>query len=156
MTGLRPWASLTSAAALNHADSCSVVMSDTALAVGDGVQFCTSFWVSSTCSHSPMSHGSPSHSVAPSPPSVLLSHPFPLSTGSSLSCSFTVFEFVVVVVVVVGAGAGAAVSDPIGFEFGVDVSACGGRASVGTGADVGVGVGMGVSDSKMVIGLVVI
>ena len=50
------------------------------------------------------------------------------------------FEFVVVVVVVVGGGAGdvAAVSDPIGFEFGVDVSAGGGRAGVGIGVCTGV------------------
>jgi hypothetical protein len=123
-----------SAAPSNRAGSRSVVVSDMARAVGDGVQFRTSFWVSSTRSHSPMSCVSPSRSVAPSPPSILLSCPLSLSTGSSLSCSFAVFEFVVVVVVVVGgAGDVVAVSDLIRFKFGVDVSAGGGRAGVGIG-----------------------
>jgi hypothetical protein len=99
-TGLRHRASSTSAALSNRAGSCSVVASDTVQVVGGGVRFRTSLWVSSTCSHSPVSRNSTSRSVTPSPLSVLPSRPFSLSTpGSSLSCcSFAVFEFVVVVV----------------------------------------------------------
>jgi hypothetical protein len=74
-----------------------------------------------------------------------------------------------VVVVEAGDGAVAAVSDleaAIGFEFRVEVSTGGGRAGVGIGTEMGartgvcagvkVGAGVGVSDSKMVIDLVVI
>jgi hypothetical protein len=69
-----------------------------------------------------------------------------VSIGSVVICSTLdrVESSSCVGAVVVGDGAGdgavAAVSDPIGFEFGVDVSAGEDRAGVGTGAGVGVGV----------------
>jgi hypothetical protein len=204
-TGLRPRALSASAALLNRTGSRSVVVSNMARAVGDGVRFCTSFWVSRITSCSPVFN--PSHASALCTLFLSLSSSvfcclsllppfFVLSSLSLISCvvvavttivASVVLECVVVgagvgvgtgigagaavsnskvvigsVVVcltlvwvesgscvgavVVGAGAGdgavAAVSDPIGLEFGVDVSAGGGRAGVGTGADVGVGVGM--------------
>ena len=96
--GLRPRASSTSATPLNHTSLCSVIMSNMALAVGDGVSSRTSFWVSSTCSHLPMSRSSTSCSIAPSPLSVLPSRPLSLSTPSSSSpCLFAIFRLVVVV-----------------------------------------------------------
>ena len=95
VTGLRPNALSTSLTQLNLAGSYSVVVSNM-------VRSRTLLWVSSTLSCSPIpeaSHGSTSHSVAPSHSFILLSCSSFLSTGSSLHCCLiAVFEFAVVVV----------------------------------------------------------